>query len=396
MKKLLFTSALTLSIALTFAQWTPRTIVGTNDPTAWFVDAHPISQSTWLVAGLNHEIARTTNFGLSWTLIDTGFMNAPGFEDIDFVDANTGYIVGSTIAKTIDGGLSFTYLDTNLLTYFRAVKCVSANEIWVVGEGTHNILKSVDGGQTWIPKLSVGHPLFQIGFFTATDAIVVGQSGRIKTSSDGGQSWTPVTTTFTDYIFDVEVVNSTTCFIPYGPKIYKSTDKGQTWSPCNIYSSVTYPSFSKIDFATANIGYALAGSKIFKTIDGGITWYYQANLGYASNNISFWDELNGMVSGNLSRVYTTGNGGGAIATGVDELPVENTSVYPNPATNQLSINLGGMQAEQVNIYNIDGKLVSLTMQPQNNRVDISELAKGVYIAEIKLGDAAQRVRWVKM
>lgn len=72
------------------------------------------------------------------------------------------------------------------------------------------------------------------------------------------------------------------------------------------------------------------------------------------------------------------------------------SVYPNPATNLLNINLGGIQAEQVSIYNVDGKLVSETKQPANNAIDISSLATGVYVAEVKVSGAVQRVRWVKM
>ncbi len=76
--------------------------------------------------------------------------------------------------------------------------------------------------------------------------------------------------------------------------------------------------------------------------------------------------------------------------------VMHLQVYPNPATNQLNINLGGLQAEQVSIYNVDGKLLSQTKQPANNRIDISNLASGAYIAEVKLKDVVQRVRWVKM
>lgn len=72
------------------------------------------------------------------------------------------------------------------------------------------------------------------------------------------------------------------------------------------------------------------------------------------------------------------------------------TIYPNPATSQLNIYLGGLQAEQVSIYNVDGKLVSTSKQPKNNSIDISGLAAGVYIAEVKVRHAAQRVRWVKM
>lgn len=84
-------------------------------------------------------------------------------------------------------------------------------------------------------------------------------------------------------------------------------------------------------------------------------------------------------------------------TGLTETETESrTIVFPNPATNQLTINLSGLQAGHVSIYNVDGKLLSQTQQPANNTVDVNELAKGIYVAEVKVKDAVQRVRWVKM
>ena len=76
--------------------------------------------------------------------------------------------------------------------------------------------------------------------------------------------------------------------------------------------------------------------------------------------------------------------------------IARATVFPNPAFNQLNINLNGLLAEQVNIYNTNGQLLSEVKQPTNNRLDISNLATGVYIAEIKAKDVVQRVRWVKM
>jgi hypothetical protein len=71
-------------------------------------------------------------------------------------------------------------------------------------------------------------------------------------------------------------------------------------------------------------------------------------------------------------------------------------VYPNPATKDLNIPLYGLQAQHITIYNVNGKLVSETNQPVNNRIDISELPGGIYIAEVKANEMVKRVRWVKM
>ncbi len=71
-------------------------------------------------------------------------------------------------------------------------------------------------------------------------------------------------------------------------------------------------------------------------------------------------------------------------------------VYPNPAPDQLNISLGGLQAELVRVYDAQGRLLSETPQPLQNRLDISRLATGVYIAEVKVQQALIRLRWVKL
>ncbi len=71
-------------------------------------------------------------------------------------------------------------------------------------------------------------------------------------------------------------------------------------------------------------------------------------------------------------------------------------IYPNPATSQLFILSNGPTVTEINIYNTTGSLISQTKQPLNNYIDISQLADGVYIAEMKTKEASVRKRWVKM
>ncbi len=77
-------------------------------------------------------------------------------------------------------------------------------------------------------------------------------------------------------------------------------------------------------------------------------------------------------------------------------PRQSVSVYPNPAINELMISCGTAQVEQVSILSADGKLISANMHPVHNRLDISQLEPGIYIAEIKVNNEIQRIKWVKM
>lgn len=88
---------------------------------------------------------------------------------------------------------------------------------------------------------------------------------------------------------------------------------------------------------------------------------------------------------------------GALA--VEDIEKENAlfSVYPNPATNQLFTQTGGIKVEQVNIYNAAGSLEMTVSSPADNgSLSIGNLSNGVYIAEIKTEQAIVRKRFVKM
>ncbi len=105
------------------------------------------------------------------------------------------------------------------------------------------------------------------------------------------------------------------------------------------------------------------------------------NLNSAGISDAFLAKYNGSQSPNgISKSIT------------DEL----FSIYPNPATNQLFIQTNGTAISEVNIYNTTGSLVSQTKQPQTKSIDISQLANGVYIAEVKTKEASVMRRWVKM
>ena len=72
------------------------------------------------------------------------------------------------------------------------------------------------------------------------------------------------------------------------------------------------------------------------------------------------------------------------------------TLYPNPTTNQLNINLNGINADQVSIYNSFGQLLLDVKHPVNNTINISQLETGVYFAEIKARGETQIKKWIKL
>lgn len=60
-------------------------------------------------------------------------------------------------------------------------------------------------------------------------------------------------------------------------------------------------------------------------------------------------------------------------------------VYPNPATDKLTIDMGNQAADQLHIYDLHGKLIiaqSLGAQENEITIDMSALEKGMYFCEV--------------
>ena len=71
------------------------------------------------------------------------------------------------------------------------------------------------------------------------------------------------------------------------------------------------------------------------------------------------------------------------------------SLYPNPITNELYIENEEIDIQQIKIYNLSGKQV-LRVDYQNNQpIDVSNLAKGMYLVKIKTENGSVTKKFIK-
>ena len=100
-----------------------------------------------ITIGENRETYITGNAGNTWIL--TSFVSQNDITDFSFVDSRYGLAVGGakTVIKTTNGG--DTWIDLNSSSHtLSAIHMVNINEGWGVGtEGV--ILTTSDGGLTW-------------------------------------------------------------------------------------------------------------------------------------------------------------------------------------------------------------------------------------------------------
>ena len=69
--------------------------------------------------------------------------------------------------------------------------------------------------------------------------------------------------------------------------------------------------------------------------------------------------------------------------GTDNIQIENISIYPNPINNLLNVNVGSNSGLNYSIFNITGQIIFKgKFTSSNNRVDFSDLSKGVYFLQL--------------
>ena len=106
----------------------------------------------------------------------------------------------------------------------------------------------------------------------------------------------------------------------------------------------------------------------------------------ATNSFELWSD---------NTLHTIPGGWGATATaamaiypvvnytvGIDELNLT-SSIYPNPATNEVNFNLNGVQMSNIKVYGLDGKLIlENELNSTSGQINVASLNNGMYICEI--------------
>lgn len=88
-------------------------------------------------------------------------------------------------------------------------------------------------------------------------------------------------------------------------------------------------------------------------------------------------------------VDAVGFGGYLLSTNTTLSNLDNTlsqlAVYPNPVVNELSVNLpSNVKNAQINIFDVSGRsVINTEVKKSSDKINVSNLAKGVYIVEIK-------------
>ena len=160
-----------------------------------------VDQNFAAAAGPGGTVFKTLDGGLTWLSI--GYPNLPGdfwIEDVEFIDHNVGYLVGSDhswssdkgVYMTTNGGLTWTRpFDDSALAH---VDAVDRQHVWIM-HIAGRLHATRNGGQTWsdtyLPDVYFGDDatIMDMEFLDADTGWVCGWWDYVARTSDGGDTW---------------------------------------------------------------------------------------------------------------------------------------------------------------------------------------------------------------
>ena len=401
------------------------------------------------VVGSYGAMIRTTNSGASF--VSQPYVTEHSITDIEFINSNTGYAVAGfgegDILKTTDAGETWVSQVSSYTLPLYGISFTSPETGYLAG--SINIKKTTNGGVNWVNVYSsTTNEIFGDIFFTDVNTgYAVGSYGKLLKTTNAGGSWTASTIPNSGtFITSIVFVNSNTGYACGDDnKALKTTDAGATWVNMNV--AAPFINLSNVFFTDANTGYISSANGIYKTTDGGSSWFQLGTPAGGFNNVQFRGNYGYAIAGDGKIIKSTNAGsswivqptvtdnplyalyfnsddfiyaGGVRGTMMKTIPQEllmtpvsgnNNQApkgyylnqnYPNPFNPVTSIKFGIVKSGvvKITVYDITGKVVSellnknLSTGSYEVKWDGSAFSSGVYFYAITTADFSETKKMI--
>jgi photosystem II stability/assembly factor-like uncharacterized protein len=372
-------------------------------PTAGRIDDISFINDSVGYMKVNTWIYQTRNGGKSWG----GIAQIPFdfyVRSIEFLDEQVGILGGlagslpPVLMITKDGGQNFTNLADSVDGGFIGMCGIDSKDSLVIGVGIYlspaKFYKSVDRGYHWkswdVPKAGglvdcviLNDSTFLVSGFNERDSL---SQASIYKTTDGGLTWTrkysaPESYSFAWKLFDDgngKIYGS----IERGSEIVMSVDQGDTWKSLPL--GLNYYESGAIGFWNDSLGWVgdQHNNGMFETRDGGKTWEL-INVGQRLNRMV---KLKNHMVAVGDRVYIYEPGTSQVLPPIEKQPFHTLNIYPNPASNEINIDLELLTTTQFKLELIDsqGRIVDLLWKDRNKpgkhhlKKDLSRYPPGNY------------------
>ncbi len=198
----------------------------------------PVNTSIGFVAGDSGTILRTIDRGVSWprTVVPT-FKNVRSLAFVEFPVRIWACGDSGTVLKK---GSGLNWLLQSVPIAFQNVDlksvCFDLDTGWVVG-AKGAIMKTRNGGTNWLPQVSgVTTTLRSVSFLDGLTGYAVGDSGTILKTTNGGAVWTKQLSGTELNLLGVSVIDERSAIVVGDSGLMLSTKTGGNASPYGILS----------------------------------------------------------------------------------------------------------------------------------------------------------------
>jgi photosystem II stability/assembly factor-like uncharacterized protein len=284
-----------------------------------FIVTYP---SITLSAGFNSVYSADGNFVIAVGNNGNIFRSYDGGSGFSYTpqggaDMNSVFCINSKVWIACDSGkiLISTNYGYTFNSYYhgmqehRSVFFYDENTGWLVGNnGT--IAKTTDGGLTWTSQTSpVNSHLCSVRFITLSNGVACGDGGKVIQTTNGGSTWTEYQIPTTENLMSIDMKGNN--IIATGEKGFIVKYNGSNWSVID-YKIETKSEVRAVSMINENVFYTCGGGGfIRKTFDGGATFAYQKNPMMGNLvSVHFYDSLKGWAVSSLNNAVLRTNDGG--------------------------------------------------------------------------------------
>jgi len=389
MKKIFITLASLAILSLSVnAQWQPTTFPGSS--------CFAINGDT-IYAEAEYGVFFSSNNGNSWFSVNTGL---PAYPMVNVLANKGDTIFAGTQNRGIyissNGSASWTQVNTGLTDSNVTAIAISKNNIFAGTKGG-GVFMSSNNGQLWTPENTGLTNTHVSALAIKGDSIFAGTfGGNVFLSMNNGGLWSA--TGLTDTVQTFAISGNKIFAGTLSKGIYMSSNGGSSWAAVN-----TGLTCSNVNAMVVNGNDIYAGT--------GCSYLYGGGVFMSSNNGQLWTAINTGIIYNSLFVYALAIEKDTLFAGTDSIvwkrrlsditgiiEIDNNKsnivVYPNPAKDKLTIE--SLQKSTIEILNIQGQTISQQqIQQGKTDIDISGLAKGVYILRLCSNDKTAVTRIVK-